>query len=295
MGKEIRKYPWEFWRRYSIKKYLRIILGTFLMALAYKSIYDASELVTGGFSGIGIIVRKLAGVPLWLTNTILNIPVFLVAWKVKGREFVKITLFSTFWLTFFLGVIPSVLIEETDLLLAGVYGGVLCGTGIAQVIQAHAATGGTDMIASIIQKFLPYRSVGEIMQFLDGAVVLAGMVIFGIQKSLYAVIAIYVTTLVCDRLVDGLKFAKCLIIISERSEEIAWNVMRYLERGVTGLSGRGMYSGKKKNVLYCIVSRKESVVLKEIAARIDPEVFVIISDVREVMGEGFIAAENKAE
>lgn len=257
------------------------------MAVAYKSVFDTSGIVTGGFSGIGIIVRKIADVPMWITNTVLNIPLFAVAWKVKGKDFVKVTFLSTVLLTLFLAILPELSFEETDLLLAGIYGGVLCGGGIALVLTSGATTGGTDMLATVLNKFMPQFSVVRIMQILDGIIVILGMAVFGIYRSLYAIIAIYVITFVCDRMVDGLKFAKCLIIISDKAEEISKSVMEYLKRGVTGLDGMGMYSNSRKRVLYCIVSRKESVRLKEIVQELDGNAFVIVSDVREVMGEGF--------
>lgn len=270
-----------------LKKAIRIIIGTFLMAVAYKSVFETSGLVTGGFSGIGIIVRKITGIQMWVTNIALNAPLFIAAWHIKGKDFVKITAVSTALLTFFLAVLPEINFDETDLLLAAVYGGVLCGGGIALVLTSGATTGGTDMLATVLNKLVPQYGVVRIMQMLDAVIVILGMAVFGVYRSLYAMVAIYVTTFVCDRVVDGLKFAKCLVIISDKAREISDNVMNYLGRGVTGLEGEGMYSAKRKKVLYCIVSRKESVKLKEIVNETDPDAFVIISDVREVMGEGF--------
>lgn len=268
-------------------KVMKIVLGAFMMAFAYKTVFDSAGMVTGGFSGIGIMVRKLFNVPMWVTNTVLNVPLFIVAYRVKGRDFVKSTFLGTFMLTFFIGVLPEIDFGREDLLLPAIYGGVICGTGIALVITSGAATGGTDMLASVINRFLPHYGIARIMQMLDAAIVLASVAVFGLYRSMYGIIAIYVTTYVCDRLVDGLKFAKCLVIISDKADVIAKSIMQHLQRGVTGLEGVGMYSDNKKTVLYCIVSRKESVLLKELVEELDNRAFVIVSDVREVMGEGF--------
>lgn len=257
------------------------------MAFAYKTVFDSAGLVTGGFSGIGIIVRRLTGVPLWLTNTVLNVPLFVAAYKIKGKEFIRTTVVGTVLLTVFIAVLPTVSFSSGDLLLPAVYGGVICGAGIALVLMSNATTGGTDMLASVINVAVPQYGVARIMQLLDAMIVLASVAVFGLYSSMYGIIAIYIITYVCDKMVDGLKFAKCLVIVSDRAEEIAEHIMQYLQRGVTGLEGRGMYSEQKRCVLYCIVSLKESILLKEIALRLDNTAFIIVSDVSEVTGEGF--------
>lgn len=275
------------------KQYLLLIVGTFLMGIAYKCIYDTAGMVTGGFSGIAIIVKNQTqgmiegGVPLWLTNTILNVPVFIVAYIVKGKKFVTRTLIGTILLTVYLGVLPNVGFALEDLLLTAIFGGIINGIGIACVFLAFATTGGTDMIAAIIQNYVKHYSIARIMQVIDGLVVIAGAFIFDIRKALYAVIAIYVTTFVSDRVIDGLNFAKGVYIISDEYEKISQEILSRMHRGVTLLDGKGMFSNQERPLLFCVVSKKESVLLKEIAKSIDSKSFIIVSDVREVMGEGF--------
>ena len=132
-------------------KWLELVAGTFLMAVAYKSIYDSAQMVTGGFSGIGVIVRYLTmgvvaeGVPLWVTNVILNLPLFIAAFIIIGKKFVAHTFAGTLLLTIFLGILPSAPVEQADYLLAAVAGGVICGVGIGLVLRSGATTGGTDM------------------------------------------------------------------------------------------------------------------------------------------------------
>lgn len=268
--------------------YMRMVLGTLLMAVAYKCIFDAAGMVTGGFSGLSIIVKEVFEIPLWITMIVLNIPVFAAALVVKGAKFVKSTLAATLMLTFFLGVLPDISIGEKDYLLAAIFGGVTAGIGIGLVITSFATTGGTDMIAAIIQKYMPYYSIAQIMQVLDALIVAAGAFVFGIYSSLYAIIAIYVMAIVSDRVVDGMKSAKAIYIISDKYEQIAKKIIEELDRGGTFLEGRGIYSGNKKTVILCVVSRKQAVLLKKMVWEEDKDAFIMVSDVREAIGEGFV-------
>ena len=274
--------------------YLMIIVGTALMATAINSVFDMSGMVTGGFSGIAILVKEWTegvvqgGIPLWITNLSLNIPLFLIGMKLSGFQFVKRALVGEICLSFWLAVLPAFDIAGNDLLLAAVYGGVIQGIGIGLVFLGRGTTGGTDMMAALLQRKLRHYSIAQIMQFIDGAIVLVGMYVFGVQKALYAIIAVYLVTKVSDSLIEGLKFSKQAYIITSKPDEISKEIMDKLDRGVTGVHGKGMYSGQDKLLLYCVVGRKEIVALKELVDHIDPDAFVIVSDVREVHGEGFI-------
>lgn len=281
-------------KRSTARDYLLITLGTALVALAVASIYDPVGLVTGGFSGLSIIVKRLTepvipgGIPLGVTNLVLNIPFFLIAIRLKGLRYIVKTLFATMMLSAWLSVLPVIPLAQGDLLLSALYGGVFMGTGLGMVFVAQATTGGTDLIAAIIQHFWKHYSIADIMQVLDALIVIAGASIFGIQMALYAIIAIYLVSKVSDGLIEGLKFSKAAFIITEKPEELSAVLMKELDRGVTGISARGMYSGDKKNMLFCVVARKEIVRLKEVTLELDPGAFVIVTDAREVLGEGFI-------
>lgn len=273
--------------------YVLIVIGTGLIAVSIQCAFDPVRLVTGGFTGIAIIIKEITGrlipggVPLWLTNLLLNIPVFFAAVKIKGRDFIGRTLLGTFLLSAWLYVIPVLDLTEGDYVLAAVFGGVIGGVGMGLVLLAKAATGGTDMTATLIQHYLRHYSIVQIMQVLDGAIVLCGCFVFGIRAALYAIVAIFVTSKVSDALMEGFKFSKALYIITDQYEAVAGRILG-LDRGVTGLAAKGMYSGREKWVLYCVVSKKELVCVKEIVAEVDPRAFVIVSDAREVLGEGFL-------
>lgn len=283
-----------FYRRSKVWEYLMLIVGTALVAASIQCIYDPISLVTGGFSGLAIVIKSVTepffpgGIPLWFTNIALNIPVFLVAFKVKGKRFIGRTLVGAFLLSAWLYVIPAVDLTQGDYVLAAVFGGVTCGTGMGLILLAKATTGGTDMVATIIQHYAKHYSIVQILQVLDALVVLCGLWVFGIHAALYAIVAIFITTKVSDALMEGFKFSKAAFIITDQYELVAKRILGELDRGVTGLKAKGMYSGADKCVLYCVVSQKEIVQVKEIVAETDPNAFVIVSDAREVLGEGFL-------
>ena len=280
------KKPWYL-------EYLLIIIGTGLMATAITSCFDAAGMVTGGFSGIAIIVKAGTkglygnGVPLWVTNLVLNVPVFILAAKIKGFSFVKKALMGDISLTVWLAVLPAWKLSE-DIFLAALYGGILQRVGIGLVFLGGGTTGGTDLLAAIIQKYMKHYSIAQVMQFVDGAVVVAGMYVFGVERALYAIIAVYLVTKVSDGIIAGLKFSKAVYIITDKPDEVSRMVMEDIDRGITGIRAKGMYSGNDKLMLFCVVGKKELVHLKEMIDEIDPKAFVIVGDAREVHGEGFI-------
>ena len=274
--------------RSPVRDYILILIGASIMGFAIKNIYDPIGLVTGGASGVAIILKKQFGVPLWLTNTAINIPLFAAAAKLKGWSFIKRTLLATVTLSVSLYVIPEMPFLMDDLFLTALFGGLITGAGAGIVFACQATTGGTDMLAAIIRRWLPHYTLAQILQVLDAVIVLIGAGIFGVTYALYALIAIYAVSKVSDGIIEGMKYSKVAYIISDKSTEIAAAILKELERGVTALDAKGMYSGNRKDVLFCVVSRKEIAQLKELVVGHDAQAFVIVSDAREVLGEGFI-------
>lgn len=279
--------------------YVLVIIGTGLLAVSIQCLYDPVNLVTGGFTGLAIIIKSWTskmidgGIPLWLTNFLLNVPVFLIALKLKGKKFIFRTFVGTMLLSAWLYVIPVIDLSQGDHVIAAIFGGCLSGAGIGLVLLAKATTGGTDMVATLIQHYLKHYSIVQIMQILDGLIVIIGLYVFGLRSGLYAIVAIFITTKVSDAIMEGFKFSKAAFIITDRYEEIAKCILNELDRGVTGLYAKGMYSGEEKCMLYCVVSQKEIVEVKEIVAKMDPNAFVIVTDAREVLGEGFLEYSNE--
>ena len=281
-------------KKIKLRDYILIIAGTGILAFAIQCMFDPIGLVTGGFTGLAIIVKDMTqgiipgGMPLWLTNILLNVPVFLLAYKVKGKAFIFRTAIGTFLLSAWLYVIPVIDLSHGDYFLASIFGGALAGLGIGLILLSKSTTGGTDMVATIIQHYVKHYSIVQILQILDGLIVLVGLYVFGLYAGLYSIIAIIVSTKVSDTVMEGFKFSKAAFIITDKHEIIAKRILTDLDRGVTGLYAKGMYSGTDKCMLYCVVSQKEIVAVKELVAEVDPHAFVIVSDAREVFGEGFL-------
>ncbi|QUI24970.1 YitT family protein [Vallitalea pronyensis] len=281
-------------KRKPFMDYIIIMIGTTLLAAGLNMFFVPLNLVTGGVTGLAIIIKELTtgivpgGVELWITNLIINIPLFLLAVAIKGKGFGGRSLFATVFLSIALIYTGKLPVATNDMLLGCVFGGVLAGAGLGLVFSAYSTTGGTDLAASIIQNYMKHISVAQIMFFLDAVIITAGYFIFGIEKAMYAIVAVFITAKVVDAMLEGIHFSKAAFIISGHNEEIAKEIMAKLERGVTGLNGNGKFSKESKEVLLCVVSKKEIVRLKEITRDIDKKAFVIVADVREVVGEGFI-------
>lgn len=282
-------------RQKKLAEYLLIVAGTAVMAVSLQFFLDPDGMVPGGFTGIAIIVKELTkgivpdGVPLWVTNLVLNVPMVPIALKINGWDFAKRTVVGSLLLSFWLAVIPYVqLMEEPDLFLTSVFGGVSMGIGVGLVFLGKGTTGGTDMCGAILHHFFPYISLPKLMQLLDVVITSVGIMVFGIRIALYSIIVVYLTAKVSDRIMEGSTSAKMLYIISDQSALIAEKIIEKLGRGVTGLQGRGMYTNQDKTILICVISPREIARIKDVVLEADSRAFVIVNDSREVLGEGFV-------
>jgi uncharacterized membrane-anchored protein YitT (DUF2179 family) len=277
-----------------LKKYIIIFAGSILMALSVNLVFEPIGLVTGGVSGLAIVIKYLTepfidgGVPVWLFNVVINVPLFIIAIALKGKKYIFTVLAGAIAFSVALYIIPVYDLQLENKLLASIFGGVAGGAGIGLVFSMSSSTGGTDLLAMLIHDHKKYISAPQLLIVIDGLIILAGAMVFGISNAFYALIAVYITAKVSDGILEGLKYAKMAYIISEEYEKIAEAILKNMDRGVTGLNATGMYSNNARKMLFCVVSKKEIVKIKEIAQEIDSKSFIIISDVREVMGEGFI-------
>lgn len=277
-----------------------ILAGSTLIALATFYVFDPAGLITGGFSGLAIIIKSVTarvfgqGVPLWLSSFLLNIPVFLLAWKTDGLHSILKSALSWLVMTAELAVFPSHPLLPDNLLLVSIYGGAMYGIGTGLLLSAHATSGGTDMLGNSLHHFHLFRcfSIGRIIQVLDGTIVILGLLEFGLERTLYAILSVYLCGKLTDYVIGRGLSAKIALIISNCNESIAKDIMTDLSRGVTGLRGRGMYSGKERTILVCICSNKDIVDIKDIVHHYDPKAFFIIGNVNEAMGEGFVETWN---
>ncbi len=276
------------------RDYILLAAGTGFIALAVQAVFDPMGMVNGGFSGLGIIIRRMTlglvpgGIPLWFTNIALNLPAFLVAWFVMGRVFVQRTAIAALMLSAWLAVLPSVDLAKGDYLLAALYGGLISGIGIAMVFRTGNATGGTDLVASLLHRKFRNYSIAQILLVLDGAVIVAGYYLVGARPALYAVISVAITTKVSDTILNGMNDSKMIFVVSDHSDEIAEHVLYEMDRGCTAIPAQGMYSDEMRKMLFCVVGKKEVLDFKDCVKELDPHAFVIVTDANEVLGEGFL-------
>lgn len=270
---------------------LCVLLGTAVLAVSIRAVFDPMSMVMGGFSGIAILAAFISGgrIPLWLTNLVLNAPLFLIAWQQKEWGLLRQSFLGAAALTVWLKIIPEIPFLYGDWFLASVCGGVIMGVSMFLILRVGATSGGTDMLAMLLhRKLLPGISVARILQWIDAAIVFGGVVLMGWKPTLYAVIALVISAWVTDHLLMGQHFSKSVLVVSEQAEAIARQVMAEMDRGTTGLQGRGMYTGSERLVLLCVVDRRQIVALKSLVFAIDPSAFMITMDAAEVFGEGFL-------
>jgi len=274
--------------------YALITLGSAMIALATNWVFSPLNIVSGGFTGLEIVIKEWTrglvsgGVPLWASNVVLNLPLFIVAYILRGKEFVGKTLYATIIFTVFLGIIPEWLPLGHDMVLSILYGSVVSGIGIGLVFIRYATTGGTDMLGALIQVYKKHWHMTTIMAVLDILIVILGAITFGLSNALYAIISIVIVTFIAGRIQEGVKFAKSVYIISEKLDEIAKFIDQDLDRGVTFIKVEGYYNDDDKMMLYTVLNQKELGKLKHQVSLIDKESFVIVGDVREVFGNGWL-------
>lgn len=270
-----------------IIQYITMIFGTFLMALAVVLFFDAMGVVTGGVTGIAIILKRTLHVPMWLVNAGINIPLFLVGYRILDRDTFIRTLVATISLTVFLGAVPQVQLLTGDRLVDIIIGAVLMGSGLGLIFAQYASSGGADLLATLINVKVRYVSIPKILAMIDGIIVVAGAGIFGVTSGIYAIIAIYTVTKVSDGIVEGPNRAKMMYIVSERETEAADYIMHTLGRGVSYMDITGAYTQRKKRMLMCVVSSREMVKIKQKIYQIDEKAICFVGDIREAFGEGF--------
>ncbi len=277
----------------NIKEYINIIIGTTILALATTLFFEPSSLVTGGVVGLGIMLNGILNefyniqIPLSIFNIVFNIPLFLFAIAIMGKKFGVKSLVSAVYLSVSLYVTSFIPVGKFDLLISSIYGGLFSGVGLGLVFKSYSTTGGTDLMASLINRYKRHIPVGRLLFFIDGAIIVSGLYVFGLEKGMYAIIAVFVMTKVLDGMLEGLKFAKLVYIISDKYDELGKMILNKMHRGVTLLDGKGLYSNTRKDVLMCVVSKREVFKLKDMVSNIDDKAFVIVNDVKEVLGEGF--------
>lgn len=267
---------------------LKMTIGTLIMAIGIEQFLLPNQLSTGGFSGIGTVVYYITEIPVGTTMLVLNIPLFIIAYFKVGKKFFINAVIGTFLLSYFLNVFQKINSVTDDRILACLYGSTIVGIGTAIVLKANGSTGGTELLANVIRKYNPEMKTGTLMIIFDTLIVIANTIFFKeIEIALYSALAIYIMGKILDIFFEGIDFAKMLLIISPKWEQISDAINKELRRGSTALYGKGMYKKQEKNILLCVMSRAEIREARKIIEEIDSSAFIIITNAREVFGEGF--------
>ncbi len=275
----IKKYTFEFFL---------IALGTMIMAIGTSFFLLPNKLSSGGFSGIATITYYLFHWKVGSVILLLNIPFFILAIIRIGKEFVIKSIVGTALLSLFIDIFEQFNAVTNDKFLACIYGGILIGIGTSFILKATASTGGSDMVSYIIKSYNPNFSTSNLIVIFDAIVVTLNVLCFRqLEVGLYSAISIYLMGKVIDIIFEGIGFSKMILIVSKEYQAISKEIEDKVSRGITGIYSKGMYTNEEKTTLMCIAARREVIRIKTIANQIDPQSFIIITNVREVYGKGF--------
>ena len=264
-------------------------VGAFIYAAAVTLFIEPNEISPGGFTGIAVIFHRLLGISSGTVLFLLNIPLIILQYKKFGGGFIVKTAAATFLVSFFLNVTESYLPSiKVDGILAAVFGGILSGLGLSLVLLRGATTGGVDVIAKFINQKYPHISVGRVILFFDFFVVVLTALIYGnIESALYSLFAIFSTSRIIDAVLYGADRGKMVLAITENGAEISQFIIKNMSRGVTILKATGAYTNMDKSVLLCAVRIHEVSELRKIILQHDKKAFILVTDVGEIIGEGF--------
>lgn len=275
-----------------LKDYALIVLGTFLAALSLPLFFLPYDIAPGGISGISTVLASVLPLSVGLISFVLNVPLFLIGWRTVGWRFAVRSFIAMSLMSLFIDLVP-VRDVSGNVLLASVFGGVLLGVGLGLVVRAGATTGGTDMAAKMIHSRVAFLPIATILFLIDGLVVAVAALAFGLQAALWALISLFVSSQAMDSVIKGFNTAMQFMIISRDSEEIVRRIHTEIDRGCTRLMAEGTYSRLPVGTLLCVVSRTEAPRLKKLVAEVDPQAFVTVCNVHEVLGEGFTGIDGE--
>lgn len=273
-------------RREQFMAWVQIVIGCVIGAAAYPTFLDPGKIAPGGLTGVAMILKHLWGWDIGITSLILNIPLFVVGYKAMGRVFAFRSLVATILFSLMIDLLPLREIP-VEPILGTLYGGILLGIGLGFILRGGATTGGTDMAARMVHKYLPFLSVGMFLFLIDCVVVIAAWIFIGSSEALYALICIFVSGKAVDMVMLGLSSNKACFVISDAWERVSQRLMNEMERGVTQLTAKGAYTGKDRPVVLCVLPPQEVSRLKEIVRQEDEKAFMFITEAHEALGEGF--------
>lgn len=272
---------------------LGTIIGALIMAFGVSLFLLPNQLSSGGVAGVATIIYYLLNIPMGTVILSINVPLFLISMFKIGKMFFIKSIIGTVSLSVFIDLLDKLEPLTHDRFLACVYGGILLGLGTVALLKVNSSTGGSDLVSYVAKKYRPTVRSGNIIIIIDIIIITVNMIFFReIEVGLYSAIAIYLMGKIIDMFFEGINFTKLMIIVSKESEKIAKEIDEKVERGSTGLYGKGMYSNNETLVLMCAAYRKDVAKIKILAKKIDPKSFIIIANSREVVGQGFKSKEK---
>ena len=270
-----------------IKEYIIVALACVVMAFNINYFFVGNKLAEGGVSGLSLIIHYLSNIDVSYLYFALNIPLIILAYIFLGKNFLLKTLFATFILSVFLKVFASFSEPLDDILLAAIFGGAINGIAIGIVFYAGGSTGGIDIIAKIINKYTGIP-ISRILLATDFIVLSIVAVIFGKVIFMYTLISLVISSKMIDIIQVGIYSAKGVTIITTKEDEIRKRIMEDTKRGITLIDAKGGYTQKEIGMLYCVVGQYQLIRVKTIVKEVDPSAFMIVADVHEVIGNGFL-------
>ena len=273
----------------TLKRYGLITVACALYALGFNWFFVPNHFTVGGFTGVAQIINHfLPMLPVGTIALVLNIPLFILGWRKIGRDLLISSLYATAVSSLMIDVLASLYtFPAMDPILACIYGGIVVGIGCGLLLHESATTGGTEMAARLLKLKFQGLSIGSLCLGLDVAVTIGYALCFrDMTRAMYGVVALYILSLLIDRVVYGPNASKVAYIISEQYEAITHELLQ-LDRGVTLLAGKGAWSGQEKRIILCAFGRRHFIPIKKLVQSIDPDAFVIVCDAHEVLGEGF--------
>ena len=289
---------------FKFKDILAIIFGAGIFSFGIYFLVIPFHFYEGGATGITLITYYLFKIPVSIMNLLINIPLFVLAWKLLGKKSLYLSLLGTFSVSAWMAIFEAMPLSHRyhhfifdafkgDILLACIASGVVLGLGLGIIFNAGGTTGGTDILARIFNKYTSL-SMGKLMLIVDAIVLITVVVVFqDVRTAMYTLFFILIDTLVIDLIGEGGFAGKGFLIVTSKPEEIAKKVSDDLGRGITFIRGMGYYSRKDLDIVYCVVSRNEMKQMKDIINRIDPFAFITISEAHEILGEGFTLDKEK--
>ena len=276
--------------RKGLRAVLLITLAALIYALSFVWCFDPNGIAFGGITGLAQIVNRLfPAAPVGVTVIVLNIPLFILGWKLIGGKLLVSSLYAMFISSVFIDLLtPLYDWQPMEPLLACIFGGLLMGASLGVVFLQGATTGGTDLAARLLKLKFKWLPMGKLLMGVDVAVIVLVALFFrNLNTALYGLVALYISTLAMDGILYGLDNAKVAYIISDHNDEISSAIVQDLDRGVTILHGQGAYTGAEKQVLMCAFKQREIAAIKAAVKDIDPDAFLIVCNAHEVLGDGF--------